>query len=79
MDRNGELRSVELREVLLRAEEDAVIAAARDRATGDDRMFLDGLLRERARNAKSLGRRGGWARRIVARLGRATVRRAVVT
>jgi hypothetical protein len=43
---------VEWRDALLRAEEDALIRAARDRATGDDRVFLDALLDLRARNAR---------------------------
>jgi hypothetical protein len=33
--------------------EEALFAAARDRATGEERAFLDELLRERARNAAS--------------------------
>jgi hypothetical protein len=43
---------VQRREAALRAEEDAVIRAARDRATGDDRAFLDALVLERERNAR---------------------------
>ncbi len=42
---------VERREVILRAEEDAIIAAAYDRASGADREFLAALIEERARNA----------------------------
>ncbi len=42
------------RDALLRAEEDAIIAAARDRTTGPERLLLDELLAERARNASRM-------------------------
>ncbi len=41
---------VERREALLRAEEDRVIREARDRATGEERAFLEELIATRARN-----------------------------
>jgi len=41
---------VQRREARLRAEEDAVITAARDRATGAEREFLDDVLKTRERN-----------------------------
>ena len=39
------------REAILRAQEDAIIRAARDQATGAERVFMDALVRERERNA----------------------------
>jgi hypothetical protein len=43
---------IEWRDALLRAEEDRLIRAARDRATGDERLFLDSLLDLRERNQR---------------------------
>jgi len=43
---------VEHREARLRAEEDAVITAARDRAAGAEREFLHEVLEIRERNGK---------------------------
>jgi hypothetical protein len=42
---------VERREAILRAEEDRIIREARDRATGEERAFIDGLLEERERSS----------------------------
>jgi hypothetical protein len=42
----------ERRNALLRAEENELIRAARDRATGDERLFFDALPDLRARNAR---------------------------
>jgi hypothetical protein len=43
---------IEWRDALLRAEEDRLIRAARDRATGDERLFLNSLLDLRERNQR---------------------------
>jgi len=43
---------IERRAAILRAQEDAIIRAARDRATGAERVFMDALVRERERNAR---------------------------
>jgi len=42
---------IKRREAILRAQEDAIIRATRDRATGAERVFMDALVRERERNA----------------------------
>jgi hypothetical protein len=44
------------RDARLRAEEDAIVMAARDEATGDERAFLDGILAERALKRTEPGR-----------------------
>jgi hypothetical protein len=51
---------VERREAALIAEEDALIAAACNRATGDERAFLETVIEERARNRRGIdSKRGG--------------------
>jgi hypothetical protein len=43
---------VEWRDAALRAEEDRIIREARDRATGEERAYIDALIEERARNRR---------------------------